>query len=311
MKMKRGAALLCALIMLTALPAFAFAETGDDAGGSSAGSSAAVGDTQTDDGYPDPDKTDESIDNTAGDKEQDSKAKTEQPAEAPVVPTAVKIDVREYSSEDMLLSSHDVMIGTELHLSANIEPADVTMTPALIWSSNDPNVVSVDSRGVAKMLEEGEATVTLSAGQLTDKINFNVTPKPVTGIGTTLLIGFGILVILIIAFIIFMIARVTRRKRREREMKETRSMAADKLKHKIEKQKAGKRRDTYLSGDGLDRRTRVFVPPIAADPDDTPGPPESGDDPGVVDGTRNAEPNSDGEGYETGPDRPFSLDDID
>jgi hypothetical protein len=309
--LKRNIALLCALIMLAALPVCAFAETGDGASGTAA-ESAAADDAQADDGYPNPDKTDESIDNSASDKEEDAKADTVQPATT-VAPTAVKLRVREYSAEDMLLSVHEVTIGTELHLSADIEPADVTAAPSLIWSSNDPSVVSVDSKGVTMMRKEGEATVTVSAGKLTDKISFNVTPKPVAGIGTALLIGFGIIVILIIAFIIFMIVRAGRRRRREREMKETRSIAADKLKHKIEKQKVKKQRDTYLSGDGVDRKTRIFVPPPEGVLPDLPDPPESEIDPGIPEGAQSAAPAGadNEEGFETGPDRPFSLDDID
>jgi hypothetical protein len=233
--------------------------------------------------------------------------------------TSLKIGVKEYSEEDMLLDIHDLEVDKVLHLTAVVEPADVTTEPNITWESSAQDIVAVDSKGTITALKEGDATVTARAGDLTDRIKFNVMPPPGANIGKYLLIGFGVLVLLIIIILIIIIVRVTKRRRREREMSETRAVAADELKNKITKQKTKKsQRDMYAEymGDAVDKRTRVFTPPITEVE-------SSGDDPldeltdseSEIGASEVSSPEVDSEikdeGYEEGPDRPLSLDDID
>jgi hypothetical protein len=235
--------------------------------------------------------------------------------------TALKIDVREYSEEDMLLDIHDLEVDKVLHLTTVIEPENVTTEPNITWESNAPDVLAVDSNGTVTALKEGDATITARAGDLKDRIKFNVVPPPGSAIEKYLLIGFAALLLLIIVFLIIIISRVSKRRRREREMTETRAVAAGELKSKITKQKAKENQrdiyDGYMEG-AADRRTMVFTHPITecditdsdiSAPDILAEFPETefalGLSTSEVDGEIN------GDGYEDGPDRPLSIDDID
>jgi uncharacterized protein YjdB len=206
-----------------------------------------------------------------------------------------------------------------LHLTAVVEPADVTTEPNITWESSDPDIIAVDSKGTVTALKEGDATVTARTGDLTDRIKFNVMPPPSSNIGKYLLIGFGALVLLIIIILIIIIVRISKRRRREREMSETRAMAAGELKNKITKQKTKKSQSdiyTGYTGDSVDRRTRVFTPPVNKDATAEDDPlaelPGAESETGAL-GASSSEVDSEikGEGYEEGPDRPLSLDDID
>jgi hypothetical protein len=231
--------------------------------------------------------------------------------------TSVAIGVKEYSDEDMLLSEHEMTVDDVLHLFAVVEPDNVTTAPEIQWSSSNTKVLAVDANGKVTALAEGGATVTAKADGLTDRMKFNVNPLPGSAIDDYLLIGFCVLVAIIIVIVIIIIVRAAKRRRAAREAIATRSEAADELKRKIRNQEAAKKeREPPLT----DRRTRVFAAPEDAAPaegagtDDpllAPLPDESPPD-FVQEGAEAAGTLDErAEGYEDGPDRPFSLDDID
>ncbi|MDR2610976.1 MAG: Ig-like domain-containing protein [Clostridiales Family XIII bacterium] len=233
-----------------------------------------------------------------------------------IPPAAIAIRVSEYSSEDMLLSVHDITVEETLHLSVAIEPENVTIPPAVEWSSSDEKVLTVNASGVVTAVAEGEATVTARAGDLTDRMKFNVQPQPGGVIDKYLLIGFGVLVALILAFIIIIITRVAKRRRGEREELEVAQTSGKREAPK--KPRGAPPRAVTESG----RQTRIFTPPENGDMANDASVGE--DDPFLVsptngdvsntalDDANEAEtPGEPAEGYDDGPDRPFSLDDID
>lgn len=72
-------------------------------------------------------------------------------------------------------SALELEVGSEYRLNAILEIADQTTDQRITWSSSDPDIVSVDSRGRIKVLRDEEATVTTTTvlGDLSASVVIN------------------------------------------------------------------------------------------------------------------------------------------
>ena len=85
--------------------------------------------------------------------------------EKPVNPTSIKIKEKDLS----------LQVGESKELSYTLLPPNASAT--ISWESSNSSIVSVDSKGKIKALSGGNATITVKANNLSDKINITVIDK--------------------------------------------------------------------------------------------------------------------------------------
>ena len=107
---------------------------------------------------------------------------TAQPEEKPEeqVPAVVEV-----SSVSLAQASAEMYIGETVQLTATVLPADAT-DKTVTWTSSKQSVARVSDTGLVTALEEGESTVTASAGGKSATCSVTVSCKPVAVSGITL-----------------------------------------------------------------------------------------------------------------------------
>jgi hypothetical protein len=84
-----------------------------------------------------------------------------------IPPESFTVEVEEFSAADTLLSSHELAIGDELHLSAKISPPDADINGKFEWDTSSNGVVAVETAGdinenaTLTAKSPGEATLTV------------------------------------------------------------------------------------------------------------------------------------------------------
>jgi uncharacterized protein YjdB len=69
-------------------------------------------------------------------------------------------------------------LGDTCTLTATLEPADVSAT--VTWTSSDPSILYVNSKGVVTAVGNGEATITAAVGDVSDSVTIATTAAPET-----------------------------------------------------------------------------------------------------------------------------------
>ncbi|MDR1954078.1 MAG: Ig-like domain-containing protein, partial [Clostridiales Family XIII bacterium] len=215
---------------------------------------------------------------------------------------SIKIVVQEFSPADMLLTKHAITVGDTLHMTAKITPENAAVSE-IVWSVSDENVATIDESGLLTVLAEGDATVTVTAGELSDHIDIAAAEKAESGLPITLILSIAAAVLLVAGLIIILVLR--QKKRREAEEREIAAAKKreDALREKIRKEEAQRLKEQgYMQGyidserETTDRVTRIF------------GPDAEGMGNAPIGGLQNR---SDDDASDDESDTPFSLDDID
>jgi hypothetical protein len=212
---------------------------------------------------------------------------------------SIKIVVQEFSPADMLLTKHAITVGDTLHMTAKITPENAAVGE-IIWSVSDEDVVKIDENGLLTVLAEGDATITVSAGELSDHIDVAATAKTESGLPIPLIVSIAAAVLLVAGLIIILVLWQKRRRAAEERERTAAKKREDALREKIRQEEAERLKEQgYMKGyidserETTDRMTRIFTPDAE----------DMGNTRNIIDGD---EDESDGES-----DRPFSLDDID
>jgi flagellar basal body-associated protein FliL len=238
-----------------------------------------------------------------------------------IVPKSFKVEVEEFTIEDMLLRTHDLKEGDELHMNVQVDPVDAQLNGNFEWDTNRSGVVTIRTQGdhnenaVLRADKSGEVTVTVryvdenevesERVSLDDsEISLNVTEEE-SSVNFLMIV---IIIAVIVAIIIALIA-TARGRRRRREEAERRERIARKQRENSRREKTRQAERESLMDEGYERGyrdseadqferiTRVYdIPPLQGEAEQ--GRPI---DPAE---TENA-PMNEGE-----PDRPFSVDDI-
>ena len=240
---------------------------------------------------------------------------------------SIKITSKELSAADLLLSVHPVVIGDVLHLDFEIDPKDAEKTE-VTWASDNEAVLTVTAEGVVTAVAEGNATVTLTMGDLADTMTFKVA-KEKDKFGFLIYISIGLLLIAIIIIIVMLVRRSKRKKAELEEQKRKlaqMSRQGQQMDNSI-RQNSANIEAMQNQGKYTDDRTMVFTPeldtidPFADDPledasdeEETPAPeaPHAGIDDLIDVDSETDYLNKDGKAeVPLQKDEPFSLDDID
>jgi large-conductance mechanosensitive channel len=207
---------------------------------------------------------------------------------------SIKIEVREFTPTDMLLSEHELAIGDTLHLTAKIRP-DNAMVRELNWIVSDKDAVTLNADGLLTAVAEGSVVVSVAVGDLSDSINIVIKKQGVNWTSILPMILGGIILVLVIGLIIVLVLlRKKRKEAEEREEAERKKKAANREKARREEADRLKE-EAYMQGytdskrETVDRMTRVFNPDLEG---------------------RSEPPRDDFENPDDEPDKPFSIDDI-
>lgn len=81
--------------------------------------------------------------------------------------------------------SVEMIVGATLQLEATIIP-DYTTDKTIVWTSSNPQIVTVDSNGLVEALSVGVASVTATCGDVSDSCIFSIDPNDTVGIESLL-----------------------------------------------------------------------------------------------------------------------------
>ena len=177
---------------------------------------------------------------------------------------SVKITALEISGADLLLGKHSLKVGDIVHLDFDVDPKDAVKGEPK-WSSSDQTIVTVDNKGVVKAIAEGDATVTLKVGDLSDEIAFTVGKEQV-GINLWIIICAALLLIAIIIIIVVAVKRKNLKKeleQKEEEEAERQRIDNAVLRDRTMRQPIDNREVPYrdiFDEQSADRTTKVFTP---------------------------------------------------
>jgi hypothetical protein len=207
---------------------------------------------------------------------------------------SIKIEVREFTPTDMLLSEHELAIGDTLHLRAKISP-DNAMVREVNWTVSDKDAVTLNADGLLTAVAEGNVIVSVAVGDLSDNIHITVKKTGVNWTSILPMILGGVILVLAVGLIIVLV--LLRKKRREAEEQEEvarKKKAANR--EKVRREEADRlKEEAYMQGytdskrETVNRMTRVFNPDLEG---------------------RNGPHKDDFENPDDEPDKPFSIDDI-
>jgi flagellar basal body-associated protein FliL len=117
----------------------------------------------------------------------------------------LKIEVEEFTAAELIQDVHNLKVGDKLHLSAAVKPDDAN-TEGLEWEISDESVLDLNDKGVLKAIGEGESEVTVTLGDLSATLVFSVAASE--GGLSKVLIPVIILIVLIAAAVIaFLVIR--------------------------------------------------------------------------------------------------------
>jgi hypothetical protein len=230
-------------------------------------------------------------------------------AQPVIEPVSFKVNIEEFTSADLLVDTHEMKPGDELHMSARIEPADATINGRFEWRVSKDGVVMIRESGeinevaVLKAEKDGETTVIVRYVDEEGDVNGRVPLDDYTfGVRVTeekpsfspFLIAIFAAIVAAVVIILIVIASGRRRRRDEK----ARQARAARKRHDVAMRERAKQEDRaklvnedYERGfrdseaEQFERITRIYDAPVA------PPEPEF--------------PESGGE-----PDQPFSEDDI-
>jgi hypothetical protein len=249
-----------------------------------------------------------------------------------IEPKSFKVEIRESTGGDVLLTTYDVKRGDELHMDVKVNPEDATLKGKFKWTASKSGVVTITEKGevnetaTLKAERPGEVTLTVSyvdenrdkskRVELDDRtivlrVEEKAEPEPESELDlmTMVLIVF---VVIVVVIILILIGVASGRKRRRAE-EERRERIAKKQREEARREKAKREERARLRDEGyergyrdseaeqFERLTRVYdVPEPPPAPSAPPAPPV----PPPVSPT--AAPVDD----EVEPEKPFSVDDI-
>jgi hypothetical protein len=230
-------------------------------------------------------------------------------AQPVIKPVSFKVNIEEFTSADLLVDTHEMKPDDELHMSAQIEPADATINGRFEWRVSKNGVVMIRESGeinevaVLKAEKDGEVTVIVRYVDEGGDVNGRVTLDDYTlGVRvieekssySPFLIAIFAAIVAAVVIILIVIASGRGRRRAEKE----RQVRIARKRHDGAMRKRARREDgvkpvneDYERGvrdseaEPFERITRIYDAPVA------PPEPEF--------------PEGDGE-----PDQPFSEDDI-
>lgn len=135
--------------------------------------------------------------------------------------TAIKIIVEGFDDFEAARPIHDIHVGDVLKMSASALP-EGSLTGGVTWSVSNPELATIDRSGMLVVKAKGGLTVSATAGEIGDKIVFNILPNGMDMSSLLRYIIIGVLVlILIIAIIVFVVVR--NRQIREEEKRRRRA----------------------------------------------------------------------------------------
>ncbi|MDR2487364.1 MAG: Ig-like domain-containing protein [Clostridiales Family XIII bacterium] len=228
---------------------------------------------------------------------------------------SIRIFSDEFEAADLLRSKKQLLTGDSLQLGCEILPEEAGRDAQPVWETSDQKVATIDETGLLEAVGKGDVTVTVTFGEISDTMDFEVTKKGAPA-ALLLLILFFVLMIALAAVLVFFFLR--KKKRREEEERLAREAAQRRRAPSAPGQGARPhaRRDgmvhapaaastkPFAPRQGMqDRMTRVYdVSPTGeggAQRSETPAAWSA------AAASKDVVPNMD-----RGPDRPFTLDDI-
>jgi uncharacterized membrane protein len=190
----------------------------------------------------------------------------------------------------MLLNTHELEIGEELHLSVKVDPGDAEINGKFEWRLSSEGIVTVREGGgtneaaVLKAIKDGDVTLTVryvdgnrdegESVRLEDRKLALLVAKEETAPGLPLIIIFAAIVVVIIVVLIAI--AVTGRRRRAEE--ERRERIARKQREEAKRERAQKEERDRLMTEGyemgyrdseveqFERITRVYDAPAPPPP---------------------------------------------